>query len=348
MDHRFNTANMRTSASRRTGLPPAGSGSFQQSAGSDSGSNTSKTQEHFRISCPFRAKDPRIYNIRDHGKCALHVYHTMAEVRQHIKDYHVHADAPFYNPQLVKSMLSDKGRRGCHIGTQWEMLWNLLFPGDNVGPYEFRAPIEHFEFVDKADEKLKYIRGELQRILERAGKTFPGVLTVVDRIIRHFRGYLWHLLKESNKAATNIEFDNTSPKKDMTTRTKSPSNTHVTPANPNAVNANNSIGKHASAQRPGAQPNFHRTEPNTVNAQNPNGAYTQRPGAQHKFYPANPRVFNARNSIGTHTAAQHPGTQSSFHRPNTNLANAQDPNGPYAGAPHNFDPANPNANLGFH
>ncbi|KAB5540209.1 hypothetical protein GE09DRAFT_252072 [Coniochaeta sp. 2T2.1] len=126
---------MWTSASHPIGLSPSGSRSIQQSADSDNCSKPAKPKEHFRISCPFWAKDPLKYNIRDHGKCALHVYHTMAEVRQHVKNYHTHPDAPFYNPELVKRILKDDGRGGSRIENQWEVLWKLLFPGYPIRTY---------------------------------------------------------------------------------------------------------------------------------------------------------------------------------------------------------------------
>ncbi|KAI8722757.1 hypothetical protein NCS52_00420500 [Fusarium sp. LHS14.1] len=115
-----------------------------------------------RYSCPYRKRNPSIFNVCDFSKCALGSFDTVSEVKQHVLRCHQSKDFPFqcrvctsrfrkrkdldnhFNAQLCReplivnnheygiddAMFAFLKQRRQHSGVEtWEQLWNVIFPG---------------------------------------------------------------------------------------------------------------------------------------------------------------------------------------------------------------------------
>ena len=127
------------------------------------------TDSPLRLSCPFRKRNPRRFNIRDHYSCSMTYFPKFAELRQHIvrqhkrnspsafmcdrctthfssrKDLRDHQRLPReqiceitdHDPEsgidgpTATKLLSRKRMNGTSPEVQWREIWNHLFPDDD-------------------------------------------------------------------------------------------------------------------------------------------------------------------------------------------------------------------------
>ncbi|KAH8678443.1 hypothetical protein BX600DRAFT_507388 [Xylariales sp. PMI_506] len=149
------------------------------------------------ISCPFRVRDPRIFNVRDHQACSLRYYKSMAEVRQHISRHHrrqavesCQTGLPAESSSLedgvdqhtLDKIYFERPRVTASIYSQWYDLWSILFPDVEIGSYEYTPVIEHFELVNI----YKTMMPELSATLRNSGLSSKQVCSLVLTVHRHF------------------------------------------------------------------------------------------------------------------------------------------------------------------
>jgi hypothetical protein len=128
-----------------------------------------REEEALRLSCPFRKRNPRRFNVRDHHSCAMTFFPKFAELRQHIVKHHKRDDPSAFlcgrcnrdfptrrelhhhqrlpREQMCEisdhdpesgvdgatstKLLSRKRASGTSPEVQWREIWNILFPEDD-------------------------------------------------------------------------------------------------------------------------------------------------------------------------------------------------------------------------
>ncbi|PHH64486.1 hypothetical protein CDD81_4561 [Ophiocordyceps australis] len=130
---------------------------------------TGKDEDNLRLSCPYRKRNPRRFNVRDHHSCAMTYFPKFAELRQHIvkqhkrefpsafvcdrctrefktrKELRDHQRQPREHMCEVSDhdaesgidastairLVSRKRASGTSAETQWREIWSILFPDDD-------------------------------------------------------------------------------------------------------------------------------------------------------------------------------------------------------------------------
>lgn len=127
------------------------------------------------LSCPYRRRNPRRFNIRDHQTCATDVFLDIAQVKLHVRTHHLtcthHLKCPrchrvFFTlndvsahlavptsqicelssegmpvdpedgiPFEVERTIRESMKETGHIVKLWAQLWRLLFPEDTTVPH---------------------------------------------------------------------------------------------------------------------------------------------------------------------------------------------------------------------
>ncbi|PHH58783.1 hypothetical protein CDD82_2722 [Ophiocordyceps australis] len=128
-----------------------------------------KDEDNLRLSCPYRKRNPRRFNVRDHHSCAMTYFPKFAELRQHIvkqhkrefpsafvcdrctrefktrKELRDHQRQPREHMCEVSDhdaesgidastairLVSRKRAGGTSAETQWREIWSMLFPDDD-------------------------------------------------------------------------------------------------------------------------------------------------------------------------------------------------------------------------
>ncbi|OIW32705.1 hypothetical protein CONLIGDRAFT_668344 [Coniochaeta ligniaria NRRL 30616] len=210
----------------------------------ESGPSKRPKLDPVRLSCPFRKKNPLRFNVRDHRLCALTVFTDTAELRRHIQDLHKRPALPYQclrcqsqfstqdefgdhlrsaercplietplgsndpedgiDESIVKILRSKKGRVSDPVEVQWQKIWELLFPGTPVQPYDYCAVMEHFELYEKYRSSLPHLRTSLSRI----GLGERGLDSLSNILNNHFIG----LFEQCNEEGRQKDYRNRQPK----------------------------------------------------------------------------------------------------------------------------------------
>ncbi|KAI1115952.1 hypothetical protein F5Y14DRAFT_408741 [Nemania sp. NC0429] len=136
------------------------------------------------LSCPYRKRNPRRFNVRDHAACANKAYATISELKKHITGDHWKKEAcvcercnqafgtqdvlvahlercPYPPPTQPVLRYTDpedgidrrteailRSRKSTDQINNWEALWERLFPGDiSVPTSEFEPVIENHDLL---------------------------------------------------------------------------------------------------------------------------------------------------------------------------------------------------------
>ncbi|KAI5928768.1 hypothetical protein F4810DRAFT_705700 [Camillea tinctor] len=129
------------------------------------------------FSCPYRKRNPRRFNVRDHSSCATKKLRGIHELKEHIRlvhRRHVCFSGPDSHPEdgitrEVENILEKPARLAI---SDWNTLWRLLFPSDQyVPPKDFIAPIELeevlLEFHECLDTMAVHVSQEIEREMVR-------------------------------------------------------------------------------------------------------------------------------------------------------------------------------------
>ncbi|KAI8632403.1 hypothetical protein F5Y19DRAFT_421087 [Xylariaceae sp. FL1651] len=156
------------------------------------------------FSCPYRKRNPRRFNIRDHEECANRSYKDISTLKKHITACHCKEDAclcercnqncqtpaallahlrqcPNPPPNLSPIQYTDP-EDGIERGTEemlrsrqsksqvsdWNTLWKRLFPADKV------VPCPDFEPVVEDHDLVYFYRISQSRILDHLDALTPG------------------------------------------------------------------------------------------------------------------------------------------------------------------------------
>lgn len=156
-------------------------------------------------SCPFRKRNPIMFNVRDHEHCAKRPFFGIQELKHHIRTYHrtcepahscprckasfqnqsdlsehlmvpvdqmcepnATASVPMAEDGITQEMdraLADRSRHAVH---SWEQIWKLLFPQDaSPQDSEYAPVIEIFEMEQKLDDSQAELRADLSESLRK-------------------------------------------------------------------------------------------------------------------------------------------------------------------------------------
>ncbi|KAL2267244.1 hypothetical protein VTJ83DRAFT_4521 [Remersonia thermophila] len=150
------------------------------------------------FSCPYRKRNPLRFNVRDYYVCATHSFADMSQLKKHIRAHHppVQRNAgPFLCPRCCQGFSSKNALDShlrqldvCHVSfdsggadpedgiTQkiiaslearshkakidnWNSLWRLLFPVDQVIPDPVFVPVmEVFDFISESKKFLTTLK----------------------------------------------------------------------------------------------------------------------------------------------------------------------------------------------
>ncbi|KAK8118104.1 uncharacterized protein PG998_006385 [Apiospora kogelbergensis] len=115
--------------------------------------------------CPYRKRDPLVFNVRDFPSCALTKFPSIPMVKRHVlKDHQNAAASGNITDQLchhgVEATMEKareaeigqrlRSRRANDQVLDWDSLWNVLFPADMDIPIgEYEPVIEHHEVNKK-------------------------------------------------------------------------------------------------------------------------------------------------------------------------------------------------------
>lgn len=155
--------------------------------------------------CPFRRRNPVMFNVRDHEHCAKRPFSDLLELKRHIRTYHRRVKSPYYCLRCKKGfpcetdlsehlmvpveqmceavhvsstsaeegiteemdrVLADQTRR-IQVQT-WEEIWRLLFPGDSAAlDPEFQPVVEMVEMEQELDDSQAELKSDLSESLKR-------------------------------------------------------------------------------------------------------------------------------------------------------------------------------------
>lgn len=113
---------------------------------------------------------------------------------------------------IAERLRSKKGRVSDSVEVQWEKMWELLFPGTPVEPYQFQAVMEHFELYQSYRASLPTLKVSLSRI----GLGNRGLDTLSSILDNHFID----LFQQINEEGKQKEYHNRQPKPQSQLRAK--------------------------------------------------------------------------------------------------------------------------------
>ncbi|CCC10886.1 hypothetical protein SMACR_04117 [Sordaria macrospora] len=197
------------------------------------------------LSCPFRKRNPLKFNIRDHQQCAVRPFDDMTHLKRHIKDLHKQKTGSVYHCPRCKEEMQSREALDAHIAVpndricspqegsasgnpedgitgrveywlnnrkanakidNWESLWRILFPSDDVVPEpDFVAPVEREEFYGD----LKNARPQLIEILTLNGELSLSESQRSDRqhmeqLADIFYGHVGQVFQNSRRQPMNL------------------------------------------------------------------------------------------------------------------------------------------------
>ncbi|ROW08460.1 hypothetical protein VMCG_03184 [Cytospora schulzeri] len=156
--------------------------------------------------CPFRRRNPVMFNVRDHEHCARRPFPNIPELKRHIRTHHRKSRLPYHCPRCkmgfsregdmdehlmvpVEQMCEAKlatsissGEDGITEETDrvladdtkrnkfqtWEDIWRLLFPGDAVVlDSDFQPAVEMVEMEQELDDSQAELKADLSESLRR-------------------------------------------------------------------------------------------------------------------------------------------------------------------------------------
>ncbi|KAK3368716.1 hypothetical protein B0H63DRAFT_565359 [Podospora didyma] len=96
-------------------------GNLQQGSGDGceiataSASATKRQRPTLRIRCPYRARNPHRFNVRDHQGCAMTYFSYMSDLRQHVVKKHVRDDTSTFSCPRCNDIFETKSEQDTHI-----------------------------------------------------------------------------------------------------------------------------------------------------------------------------------------------------------------------------------------
>ncbi|KAF4462189.1 hypothetical protein FALBO_11004 [Fusarium albosuccineum] len=176
-------------------------------------------------SCPYRKRNPAVFNIRDHPTCALRSFPTIPMVKRHIKAAHTLADfdnkcencgsrfrdekvfgkhvaskmctrlplpqAQNYDWGITRDMeyqLRDRRRRNQVL--TWDGIWRTIFPGCNDVPDPYYEPIvEGSEAIESFFKGISELDSSIKTSARwtLCGQGFEQMLRTLYRAVRDQR-----------------------------------------------------------------------------------------------------------------------------------------------------------------
>ncbi|KAG8169625.1 hypothetical protein KVR01_000370 [Diaporthe batatas] len=157
-------------------------------------------------SCPFRKRNPIMFNVRDHEHCAKRPFFGIQDLKHHIRTHHrscgpAHScprcKASFQNQSDLSEHLMVPADQMCepngcvsdivvedgiteemdraladrtprHLVNSWEQIWKLLFPQDaSPQDSEYVPVIEMVEMEQKMDDSQAELRADLSESLRK-------------------------------------------------------------------------------------------------------------------------------------------------------------------------------------
>ncbi|KAI3392042.1 hypothetical protein diail_6316 [Diaporthe ilicicola] len=182
---------------------------YQQLCGFGNGGRGIKARMHDAArpySCPFRKRDPVMFNVRDHEHCAKRPFFGMSELKHHIRTHHRECGLPHSCPRCkagfqsssdlaahlmvpvdqmcepnsaasddaVEDGISEDMDRALADRTprksirSWEQIWKLLFPHDTSAlDSEYLPVVEMVEMEQKLDDSQNELRADLSESLRK-------------------------------------------------------------------------------------------------------------------------------------------------------------------------------------
>ncbi|KAI1247860.1 hypothetical protein MGN70_011753 [Eutypa lata] len=176
-----------------------------------------------RISCPFRKRNPRRFNIREYRKCALTAFSEVPELRRHICECHkCHrcerclglfdseselkrhllyednvlcekrtassgvADSPEdgITGEMESRLRSKKGRLPSSVDEQYRQIWSIVFPHDQEVP---SCSVGFDPLVEDFElvEQFRDTASEMQHPLEQVGVPPNAIQPVLSIMAKH-------------------------------------------------------------------------------------------------------------------------------------------------------------------
>ncbi|KAJ0109743.1 hypothetical protein J7T55_004292 [Diaporthe amygdali] len=157
-------------------------------------------------SCPFRKRNPVMFNVRDHEHCAKRPFFGIAELKRHIRTYHRACVSPHSCPRckagfenssdladhlmvpveqmcepnnaasdnVIEDGITEEMDRTLADRTprkgvhSWEQIWKLLFPQDVSDlDSEYLPVVEMVEMEQKLDDSQNELRADLSESLRK-------------------------------------------------------------------------------------------------------------------------------------------------------------------------------------
>lgn len=197
------------------------------------------------LSCPFRKRNPEKFNIRDHLYCAVRPLDDITALKRHIKDHHKQKTGSVFHCQRCKEDMQSREALDVHISlpsdricspregpagrnpedgitgqvefwlnnrkanakiANWESLWRILFPSDEVVPNpDFEPPVEREEFY----RDLQNARSQLTETLilneelRRSENQHPEGKHV-EQLVDIFYGHIGQVFQNSRCQSRNL------------------------------------------------------------------------------------------------------------------------------------------------
>ncbi|KUI69341.1 hypothetical protein VM1G_05066 [Cytospora mali] len=156
--------------------------------------------------CPFRRRNPVLFNIRDQENCAKRPFSDIPELKRHIRTCHRKSRSPYHCPRCKRGFLSESdmaehlmvpAEQICEANSAssnsseedgiteemdraladdtrrenvqtWEEIWKLLFPQDAaVLDPEFQPAVEMVEMEQELDDSQAELKADLSESLKR-------------------------------------------------------------------------------------------------------------------------------------------------------------------------------------
>ncbi|KAJ4189275.1 hypothetical protein NW755_006093 [Fusarium falciforme] len=182
----------------------------------------SRSRVDIFFSCPYRRRNPRVFNVRDFPTCAHHSFSSITLVKRHVTSAHQAKDFTFqcktcstwfptkkavdnhcnrqtcsrlpllvvdeYDRGITEEMESKlRDRRGKNKVLEWEGLWRTIFPtSQGIAAPDFVPIIEHDEGRERFYQGLSEL--EPSMILEVRGILFKALDLHPVEVVRELDG----------------------------------------------------------------------------------------------------------------------------------------------------------------
>ncbi|KAK0709339.1 hypothetical protein B0T26DRAFT_721229 [Lasiosphaeria miniovina] len=108
-----------------------------------------------RIRCPYRARNPRRFNVREHQGCAMTYFTLMSDLRQHVVKKHARDDTSMYSCARCNEIFATKSEQETHVKRAEGCPSRALDPEDGVdGETIMRILDRHRETTKSGGEIL--------------------------------------------------------------------------------------------------------------------------------------------------------------------------------------------------